>query len=652
MFSSRRLVVAVLLWTATSGVAFAVDPLFQQSVIFSSGDGYPVYRVPGIVTSNYGTLLAFAEGRPSTSDVGANDIVLKRSLDNGLTWQAMEVPLSHSSAANLGFNSPTPVVDQATGDIYLFAASPVPTGSPGYADIYVTKSSDDGVTWSAPTDISAAVRPNDDKYITVGPGHGVQLDNGRLVVPIYTRALNDSSQSATPRIIYSDDDGVTWHTGNAVPKPTYSGQSLPVSLVEPSIVNTDHGLYMNMRTRAYAPSSNRSYTFSTDGGNTWSTSQIDPTLVDSNTEGALARWTTLADDGMNRILLSNTYSATARENLTVQTSYDEALTWTNGRTINFGMSGYSDMAAGANGLMNLLYENGRATDPRYSTLGVYQQITLAQFNTAWLETPTNYGIQYNFAEQASGIAPTTDAYIRDSGGWQLDMTVTTTGSAVYVQGNPHLDGRAIHLSGDGAGFLISDADSRQFFNFGATDGFTFEAVLRTTSLGDGMILGRGTNHADASPGFFPHLYFEISGGHLRLHLRDDLGNIADLSSSILINDGLWHSVAAIRDVSADILALVVDGQQVGLMIDPTTSFSSLLSPSSAWIGFNNDHSAYFYGDLDMVGLTRGTLSTSQLVAIPEPGTIVLTLTAVGGLLGRRYRSRRTQPSTSAPDVAS
>lgn len=328
----------------------------------------------------------------------------------------------------------------------------------------------------------------------------------------------------------------------------------------------------------------------------------------------------------------------------MQTSYDEAQTWTNVRTLNFGLSAYSDMAAGANGLMNVLYENGRSSDPRYASVGQYQQITLAQFNTLWLETPTTYSVRYDFAEQASGVAATTDAYVRDSSPWQLDMTVTTTGSAVYVQGHPSLDGRAIRLSGDGAGVVISDPDSRQFYNFGTNDGFTVEAVLRTTMLGDGMILGRGTNTPDASPGFFPHLYFQVSNGYLNLHLRDDAGNIASLSSSLLINDGLWHSVAAIRDVSADILALVVDGQQVGLMIDPTTSFSSLLSASSVWIGYNGDHSAYFSGDIDVVRFSRGTLSASQLIAVPEPGSVVLTLAAVGGLIGRRYRRRASSPN--------
>lgn len=644
----------MLLWTTTSGAAPAVDPFFQQSVIFSSGDGYPVYRIPGIITSNYGTLLAFAEGRPTVNDLGENDVVLKRSLDNGLTWQPMQVPLPHELAgvSTRGFNSPTPVVDRTTGDIFVFVSRPALSGANNYYDIFVSKSNDDGVTWSAPTNISAAIRPDDHKVITTGVGHGVQLDDGRMVIPIYSRVLNDNSQSATPHVIYSDDHGLTWQLGGTVPKPTYSGETLPVSLIEPAIVDTDNGLYMNLRTRNYAPSSNRSYTFSTDGGMTWTTSQQDPTLIDSNTQGALARWTTLADDGVNRILLSNTYSSTSRQNLAVQTSYDEALSWTNARIINFGMSGYSDMAAGANGLMNLLYENGRATDPRYASMNLYQQITLAQFNTAWLETPVNYRVRYDFGEQASGVATTADANVRDSSPWRLDMSVTTTGTAVYVQGNPALDGRALRLSGDGAGALISDPDSRHFFEFGTNDGFTFEAVLRTTMLGRGMILGRGTYTPDASPGFYPHLFFQVSDGYLNLHLRDDDGNIADLTSSIQINDGLWHSVAAIRDVSSDILALVVDGQQVGLMIDPTGSFSALLSPSTAWIGYNGNHTAYFSGDLDMIQLTRGTLSASQLVAIPEPGGLLLTLTAVGGLLARRARDRRRSSPSAAPEPVS
>lgn len=245
IYKSLLVLLGMTIWQGIADRAAAVDPLFKQSVVFSSGDGYPVYRIPAIITTGLGTILAFAEGRPSVNDLGENDIVLKRSLDGGQSWQAMSVPLPHALAnlATRGFSNPTPVVDRTTGDIFLFASRPALSGANNSAEIYVTKSTDDGISWSAPTDISADIRPNGDKYMLSGPGHAIQMDNGRLIIPFYSRALNDNAQSGVPHVAYSDDHGGSWHLGGEVPKPAvYPGNTLPVSLVEPSVVQTANGL--------------------------------------------------------------------------------------------------------------------------------------------------------------------------------------------------------------------------------------------------------------------------------------------------------------------------------------------------------------------------------------------------------------------------
>jgi len=660
-FSSpaTNLLIVLALGQGVADSASAVDPVFRQSVVFSSGDGYAAYRIPAIVTTGFGTILAFAEGRPTVADLGENDIVLKRSLDGGQTWQPMSVTLSHTAAnlATRGFNNPTPVVDRTTGDIFLFASRPALNGQENSYEMYVSKSTDDGVTWSAPTNISADVRPNGDKYITPGPGHAIQMENGRLVIPMYSRDLNLNSRSAVPHMVYSDDHGTSWHLGGEVPKPpTYPGESLPISLVEPSIVETENGLYMNMRTRDYAESPEsallRSHSFSTDGGMTWTTSQQDPTLLDHNSQGSVARWTTEAADGVNRILLSNAASSIGRNNLSVTTSYDEALSWENRRTIDFGMSAYSDMAASADGTMNLLYENGRAGDPRFSSVSLYQQISLAQFNTQWLETPQIYALQYDFAESAPGNSVSTaDAGIKDSNSWLIDGQ--GVGDMIYVQGHPSLDGRAISLNGDGDAVLIRNADSQHFFNLTASDSFTVEAVLRTTMHGDGgldgagMIMGRGAQVADNSLLFSPHWYMQIVDGKLNFNLRDAAGVVASVTSDETINDGSWHAVAATRDANNHILTISIDGRQVGYVIDPTGTFDGLNDASDTYIGKLSDGSRSLIADLDRVRFSLATPSDFQLTSIPEPSSLCLTLFAAAGIIGRSRLKRYFKKENSA-----
>ena len=207
--------------------------MFTQVPLFTSGkEGYHTFRIPALAVSARGTLLAFCEGRvESSSDWGNIDIVLKRSLDHGQTWQPIQVIVDadQDTAGN-----PTPVVDRDTGTIWLpftrnLAQGPETMIVEGKAPrtVWLTWSEDDGETWAEPVEITHDVKfPNWTWYAT-GPGHGIQLANGRLVVPCdhvlgTTPEYLESGWHALPgfyahnghaHIIYSDDHGKTWQTG-------------------------------------------------------------------------------------------------------------------------------------------------------------------------------------------------------------------------------------------------------------------------------------------------------------------------------------------------------------------------------------------------------------------------------------------------------
>ena len=161
----------------------------KQTDLFVSGYGvYHTYRIPALVVSTKKTILAFCEGRKyGSGDAGKIDIVLKRSLDGGITWKEMQIIVADG---DMTCGNPCPVVDQETGTIWLpFCKNLGDVGEgkiiegKGPRTVWVTKSSDDGATWSKPVEITAEVKDPSWTWYATGPGHGIQLKSGRLVIP-------------------------------------------------------------------------------------------------------------------------------------------------------------------------------------------------------------------------------------------------------------------------------------------------------------------------------------------------------------------------------------------------------------------------------------------------------------------------------------
>jgi sialidase-1 len=322
----------------------------QQSRIFVSGTGgYHAYRIPALVVSTKGTVLAFCEGRKNgLADDGDIDLLLRRSLDGGQTWQ--DVQLIHDAGANTAGN-PAPVVDATTGTIHLVFCINNTT-------VWVTESVDDGETWATPREITQSVKQPSWTWYATGPGHGIQLQSGRLLIPC--------DHTGHAHVIYSDDHGHTWQLGGIVTKGT--NESIAVETV-------DGGLYINCRNTSDTGRTHRAYAWSYDGGETFEPAQWDSTLVEPICQASLVRFSTEKDSGRNRVLFCNPASP-KRERMTVRVSYDECRTWSLGRIVHFGPSAYSDLCVLPDMTIGLLYEQGQ-----YSP---YETITFAQFSLEWL----------------------------------------------------------------------------------------------------------------------------------------------------------------------------------------------------------------------------------------------------------------------------
>ena len=357
----------------------------QTDVFFSGTGGYHTYRIPSLLVTKHGTLLAFCEGRKnSRRDYGDIDLLIKRSEDSGKTWSRQQIVWD--DAENTCGN-PCPVVDRQTGSTWLLMTwnrgddreSEIKKNtSKDTRRVWVTKSDDDGLTWSEPMEITDAAKRPEWRWYATGPGVGIQLQKGsfkgRLVVPC------DHSVASSPgnpngynsHVIFSDNHGQTWGLGGVITPRVNECQVVELS---------DGTLTMNMRNYDRSKTT-RAIATSNDGGITWSKVTHDPALVEPICQASFLRYTWPGNYSRSRLLFSNPATETARTNMTVRLSYDEGKTWPIARLLHPGPSAYSCLAVLPEGDIACIYEAGK-NNP-------YERIVLARFGLHWLT-----GIQKN-----------------------------------------------------------------------------------------------------------------------------------------------------------------------------------------------------------------------------------------------------------------
>ena len=339
---------AVLSVCCLPAVVRGDDPV--QTPLFVQRDGgYHAYRIPAMVVTTKGTVLAFCEARKTSArDDGDIDLVVRRSFDNGKTWQPMEMVYEEGGTEPTTIGNPCPIV-AANGTIHLLFCR-------NNRDAFSMKSTDDGKTFSKPVDITASLGSFTFPFTRIGTGpvHGIQAASGRLLVPLW---LNDKiGKEYRSGLAYSDDGGTTWKAGGLVP-PDVKG------LNECSVVELTGGkLLMNMRNRQ---AKCRAVATSDDGGLTWSTPKLAEDLVDAECQGAVIR---LPGADPVRLLLSNA-AATKRVALTVRRSDDSGKAWSVVRVLHEGPSAYSDLAVAADGSILCLYEGGEKSPYETIILG-------------------------------------------------------------------------------------------------------------------------------------------------------------------------------------------------------------------------------------------------------------------------------------------
>lgn len=334
------------------------ETIFSQQLnhLYKGGeDGYQCFRIPAIVTSSQGTLLAFAEARKNNcGDSGDIDLVVKRSSDNGKTWSKLVV-VWDDEANTCG--NPAPVVDRKTGKIILLSTWNLGTDhenqiiegkSKDTRRIFILTSDDEGESWSTPKEITSAVKRSDWTWYATGPCNGIQIrskkHNGRLVIPCdHIEARSKKYYSHT---IHSDDGGQTWILGGSTPADQVN---------ECTVAELPKGkLMLNMRN--YTSVRIRQTSISHDGGETWTTPKGDTALIEPVCQGSLIGY---SHQGKKPSLaFSNPASQKTRTNMTVRLSYNNGKSWKVKNTIYKGPSAYSNLVVLPNGNLACFYEAG------------------------------------------------------------------------------------------------------------------------------------------------------------------------------------------------------------------------------------------------------------------------------------------------------
>ena len=296
-------------------------------------DGVAAYRIPGLVTTDKGTLVGCYDVRYHSSvDLQEKiDIGISRSTDKGQTWEPMRIAMTMGNERGLphaqnGVGDPSILVDGKNHTLWIAAAwchgmgnqrawfnSGQGMDADETAQLLLAKSEDDGKTWSKPINITEQVKDPSWYFLLQGPGRGITMHDGTLVFPIQ---FIDSTRVPNAGIMYSQDAGKTWHLHQAARSNTTEAQ---VAEVEPGV------LMLNMRDNR---GGSRAVSITRDLGRTWEEHPSNRSALPEPVCMASLIHVNANENALKRdiLLFSNPNTTKNRNHITIKASLDGGIT--------------------------------------------------------------------------------------------------------------------------------------------------------------------------------------------------------------------------------------------------------------------------------------------------------------------------------------
>ncbi|MEY3607904.1 MAG: hypothetical protein RLZZ447_692 [Verrucomicrobiota bacterium] len=387
-------VLLLLVATALAGPAPAAAEPARVDVFTEGQGGFVSYRIPGLVVTARGTVLAYAEARKFTAaDRGELEIHLRRSTDGGRSFgPARQIahlgprlprnPYMPEDKRRKDMGGPA---EQTVNNPMLIATREGPVHlvyCVEYMRAFHARSDDDGLTWSKPVEITATFdrfRPEIEwQAIATGPGHGIQLRSGRLIVPVWLATYEKTAaQRKGCSVVFSDDQGATWQRGDMA--MTIGGESSVAELSDGRVVLSSRNTDKRNR---------RAVVYSRDGATGWTKPEFIEELLEPGCMAGLVSHPGLP--GANHPLLLHSSPHTTqrehreRKNVSIYLSQDDGRTWPVRKLLQPGPSAYSDLAVLPDGTVLCFYESGKPGETRRNGDWAYATLTLARFNLEWI----------------------------------------------------------------------------------------------------------------------------------------------------------------------------------------------------------------------------------------------------------------------------
>lgn len=319
---------------------------FERKELWCGDEQYEKHRIPGLLVTDKGTLLAYNEARRTAEDWAMMDVLCQRSTDGGKSFSDF-FPLARGTEQFPTVNNPVMMQDKH-GRIHFLYCENYGTGGGRVLRRY---SDDDGVTWSDVIDVTPFTAPDERTCFALGPGHGITLADGTLLVPVWLvpKCYGQPTRKHGPSVVTtltSCNNGESWTLGEWI----WTTREV-VSPNETAAAELSDGrVYLNIRSQA----SYRSRAYSRDGVGEWFGVEPDRALADARCFGSL---TTVTDKDDKQILLfANCENPEERNRVTVHASRDGGLTWFVRKLVDEARGGYVEMGAESAERIYLLFE--------------------------------------------------------------------------------------------------------------------------------------------------------------------------------------------------------------------------------------------------------------------------------------------------------